>query len=398
MNSFQFIRLIWMIYGKGQIDLVKIQKMGLLAVKIGQVHALRLDFLPLEKCQKLAELYRKTIPISSESVLEQIDKSPFKKIEKKALASASVGQVHRAELKDGTQVVIKVIKNNFKEKFTKDVKSVKRLFKWILFFYPKLRKVFDPIGVLEHIEEYTLQELNLLNEIQGHETLKNIYEKYKKSYDLSRLAFPKIYKELSTENVMVSEFIPGKTFDEILDNKLEYKVLLELFNIHGFYLFQVGTFHGDIHAGNLMYYKNKIYFVDTGAIGHASKKLRIGLFNFLKNLSTANYDEAAKDLNKMANKRLDKTQFKAFYAEFRTLYADFFKKTVSEVSLTRKMMETIKLAVNSGMEFEKGMFSIIKSMMFLDGMVIRNNPNAILLKDMKKYMENLSDYQKKYGN
>jgi ubiquinone biosynthesis protein len=49
-------------------------------------------------------------------------------------------------------------------------------------------------------------------------------------------------------------------------------------------------------------------------------------------------------------------------------------------------METIKLGVNSGMGFEKGMFSIIKSLMFLDGMVLRCNPNAVLLEDMRQFV------------
>jgi ubiquinone biosynthesis protein len=70
------------------------------------------------------------------------------------------------------------------------------------------------------------------------------------------------------------------------------------------------------------------------------------------------------------------------------LYKDFEGSSVSEVSLTKKMMDTIKLGVHSGMEFEKGMFSIIKSLMYLDGMVLRCRPDAVLLRDMKPALEN----------
>lgn len=257
-----------------------------------------------------------------------------------------------------------------------------------------MRKVFDPIGILEHIEDYTLRELNLLNEIEGHDLLKKIYEENKENYDFSRLAFPKIYKEFSTENILVSEFVPGKTFDEILDNEMDYEVLLELFHVHGFYIFNCGIFHGDIHPGNLMYYKKKIYFIDTGAIGHVTPRIQKGLFNFFDALSLDNFDEAAKHLNQMAEVGLKEDQFKSFKKAFKTLYADFANKNVSEVSLTKKMMQTIKLGVNSGMEFEKGMFSIIKSMMFLDGMVIRNNPKAFLLKDMRNFIDEAKHLQK----
>ncbi len=393
MSIFQFIQLVRMIYGRKELNLEAIQKMGLLAIKIGQVHALRLDFLPVEKCRELAKLYQKTTPIPSESVLEQVDQSQFKTIDKNPLASASIGQVHRAQLKDGTEVVIKVVKADFKAAFKKDVKKVKWLFRLAIFFYRKLKGVFDPIAVLEHIEDYTLRELNLLNEIEGQNTLREIYEKNKNTYGLNKLAFPKIYPELSSENVMVSEFIPGKTFDELLDHEMKYETLLKLFHIHGFYIFNIGTFHGDIHPGNLMFHDDKIYFIDTGAVSHVSSRMQHGLFDFFDKLSQYDYEHAAENLNKMAKKRLKESEIEDFKAKFKSLYADFDGTSVSEVSMTKKMMQTIKLGVKSGMRFEKSMFAIIKSMMFLDGMVIRNNPDAVLLKDMQPFMKELNDFK-----
>lgn len=376
-----------MIYGNRRPDVEKIQKMGLLAVKIGQVHALRIDFLNEETCVELSKLYRANIPIKAEDALKNIDKTRFSWIDEKPLASASVGQVHRAKLLTGEEVVIKVIKSDFQNKFEKDVAAVKRFFKLVIFFYPKLARVFDPIGILKHIEDYTLRELNLFNEIEGHEILKGIHEKYKKDFDLSSLKFPKIYRELSSQNVMVSEYIPGNTFDEILDIAMDYSELLLLFKIHGFFMFNVGTFHGDIHPGNLMLWSDKIYFVDTGAIGYVSKRLSKGLLNFFDALSVYDYDLCAKRLNEMAEKGISGQRFEKFKAKFNVLYSDFRGKSVKEVSLTRKMMETIKLGVNSGMAFEKGMFSIIKSLMFLDGMVLRCYPDAVLLEDMRQFVK-----------
>jgi ubiquinone biosynthesis protein len=386
MNVFSFLKLIRMIYGGRTPDAGKIQEMGLLAVKIGQVHALRVDFLNEETCIELSKLYRANIPLKSEQVLKNIDRAKFSWIDERPLASASVSQVYRARLLTGEEVVIKVVKSNFKRIFEKDVTTVKRLFKFVIFFYPKLARVFDPIGILEHIEDYTLRELNLLNEIEGHDILREIYEKNKGTYDLSSLKFPKIYRELSSENAMVSEYIPGKTFDEILDNEMEYSDLLLLFKIHGFFMFNIGTFHGDIHPGNLMLYGDKIYFVDTGAIGHVSKKLSSGLLNFFDALSVYDYNLCATRLNEMAERGISGKQFEKFKVKFNDLYSDFKGRSVREVSLTRKMMETIKLGVNAGMGFEKGMFSIIKSLMFLDGMVLRCNPNAVLLEDMRQFL------------
>jgi len=400
MNWFAFVRLIRMIYGRGLPDINNIQRMGLLAVKIGQIHALRIDFLDAETCFALSKLYRKTVPVATEKALEAVDRNKFEWIDEQPMASASVGQVYKARLKSGEPVAIKIIKKNFKKQFEKDVRSARRLIRFVLFFYPKLSKVFDPMGILDHIEDYTLRELNLLNEIEGHEILKKLYLENREKYDLSRLKFPRIYRELSSENVMVSEYVPGRTFDELLDRDMRYAELLELFKIQGFFMFNLGTFHGDIHPGNLMLHKNNIYFIDTGAIGHVSSRLSRGLMNFFDALSVYDYDTCAKRLNEMAVQRIDGARFQKFNRKFRQLYSDFKGKSVSQVSLTQKMMQTIKLGVNSGMAFEKGMFSIIKSLMFLDGMVLRCDPDAELIPDMSEYIKEFKrlEIQPRSGN
>ena len=288
MNWIGFVRLMRSIYGRELPDLQKIQDQGLLAVKIAQVFALRIDFLNREKCQHLARLYRHTVEIPAEDMRRLLRQytdddfaGRFNTITDNALASASVGQVHRARLKGGDEVIIKLIKADCKKQFVRDVRSIKRLFQLAIMFYPKLQKVADPVGILENIEDYTLTELNLLNEIKGQDILKNIYLENRDRFDLSHLKFAELYRDLSNENVLVAEFIEGKTFDELLEEgRMPYDQLLELFHIHGFYMFVNGTFHGDIHPGNIILNDGNIYFVDTSAISRTGPKIRRGLFDF----------------------------------------------------------------------------------------------------------------------
>jgi ubiquinone biosynthesis protein len=89
----------------------------------------------------------------------------------------------------------------------------------------------------------------------------------------------------------------------------------------------------------------------------------------------------------MASKEIHGKTYDAYYVKLLDLYKDFEGKSVSDVSLTRKMMETIKLGVNSGMVFEKGMFPIIKSMMYLDGMVLKGAPDTVLMMEMRRFLE-----------
>ncbi len=403
MNWIQFAKLMKTIYGKELPDIDYIQELGLLAIKIGQTYAVRVDFLPEAHCQELSKLFRATQQTPSEDLFKLLEKycppdwrEAFEQIDEEPLASASVGQVHCATLKDSDKVAVKVVKDDFEERFKRDVRSLRRLLKIIIFFYRKLERVADPLGILASIEESTLSELDLRLEAKGQERLRDVQNEHEDTYDLSKLQFPNIYYELSNENVLVTELVEGRTFDELLETgDLAYEDLLDLFKIHGFYMFCVGVFHGDIHPGNIIRKDGKIYLLDTGAIATVSKQLRVGLFKFFDALSQFDYRACAKAMNAMATQKIGGDKFKRFEDGMVDLYSDFTDASVSEVSLTRRMMETIKLAVHSGMDFERGMYPVIKSLMYMDGMVLRCRPDAVLMHDMRPYIEVFQDHVKR---
>lgn len=395
MTWWRFARLIRAIFGPRLPDLERIQDDGLLAVKIAQTFALRIDFLDRAKCEHLAQLYRGARAVPAEAVeallaaaTDDAWRARFASIDPQPLAAASVGQVHRARLADGDEVAVKLIKQDFARRFAADADSVRRLFRLATFLYPKLARVADPVGMLANLREYTLSELDLRNEVAHADVLRGIRDAHAGVFDLAHLRFPEVHRDLSGERVLVSEYIPGPTLDELLARgELPYEKLLELFHLHGFFMFCVGTFHGDIHPGNVLLRDDDLYFVDTGALSHVCDRLRRGLFGFFAALSQWDYPTCAQRLNEMAERPIDGAAFERFRVKFLDLYRDFTHSSVAQVSLTRKMMETIKLGVHSGMVFERGMFPIIKSLMYLDGMVLRCRPEAVLLEDMRVFID-----------
>ena len=396
MRLSTLVRFARELRGKKPVNIEKIQSMGLLAVKLGQICALRPDLLEPDRCIQLQELYSRAPSIPAENFDKLLNKytsedfkSNFNKIEPTPFAAASIGQIHRAELKDGTKVVVKLIKGDFKKSFERDVKRMKRWMKMGLFFNPKLKKVGNPIGLLNHIEDYTLRELNLLNEITGKDRLEQLSIEYNDKFPMPKLRFPKIWKELSNENVLVMEEIQDSTLESHLNaGTMEWEDLLQLFRIHGAFMFGMGVFHGDLHPGNAMMSSNKNFtFIDTGAICEAPDHVRKALFGFFYFLAKGELKNAFDAMLTMADVAPTGKTLQTYYDSMFELYDGFVGTSVSEVSLTQQMMKTVKAAVLAGCSFGDEAFPIIRSLMYMDGMVLKGHPDVDLISSMGPYLD-----------
>lgn len=267
----------------------------------------------------------------------------------------------------------------------------------MIFFYPKLARVADPIGTLEDLERMTLSELDLRNEIKGVSVLKKTLDNHRdfiRKTVSHELTFPECITELSSEKILVSERLTGSSFRELLDTgTLPYPVLIDFFFQHVFCMLLDGYFHEDIHSGNIFFQDNKIYLLDNGSIGFASEKLRHGLTSFFYNLTHDRIAESASSLILMAeNSERNKHNFSRYERDFCKLYGGFSNKTLRELSLTQQMMASIKMAVHTGYKFERGMYPIIKSFMYLDGMARTCKPDTKLMEDVRPLIERFCEY------
>ena len=376
-----------------------IRSMGLLAVKLGQIFALRPDLIEPDRCIELQQLYSRASTIPEEDSQQLLDRfapdgfmDHFKHIEMKPFAAASIGQIHRAELKDGSKVVVKIIKSNFEASFKRDVQRMKRWIRMGLFFRPKLRKVGNPIGLLAHIEDYTLRELNLLNEIDGRNQLIAQAEAIEAHFEMPKLKFPKMWEALSNEHILVMEEITHPTLEDHLEaGTLTWPDMLELFRIHGAFMFGLGTFHGDLHPGNaMMDDQGNFLFIDTGAICNAPEHVRNALFGFFYFLAKGELKNAFDAMLTMAAVRPTGKTLETYYASMNELYEGFVGTSVSEVSLTEQMMKTVKAAVLAGCAFGEEAFPIIRSLMYMDGMVLKGHPSVDLISSMGPYLDEFS--------
>ncbi len=394
-----FLRFFRQLKGKKPVDIDAIQSMGLLAVKLGQIFALRPDLIEPERCIELQQLYSRAATIPEEDSQQLLDRfapegfmDHFESIEMRPFAAASIGQIHRAVMTDGTKVVIKIIKSDFEASFKRDVQRMKRWIRMGLFFNPRLRKVGNPIGLLAHIEDYTLRELNLLNEIDGRNQLIAQAEAIEHHFPMPKLKFPKVWEHLSNQHILVMEEITHPTLEDHLEaGTLTWPDMLDLFRIHGAFMFGIGTFHGDLHPGNaMMDGEGNFVFIDTGAICNAPEHVRNALFGFFYFLARGELKNAFDAMLTMAAVQPTGATLQTYYDSMNELYDGFVGTSVSEVSLTEQMMKTVKAAVLAGCAFGEEAFPIIRSLMYMDGMVLKGHPSVDLISSMGPYLDEFS--------
>jgi ubiquinone biosynthesis protein len=393
---YRFVKLFWRLFGPAErLDTVEIEQMGLLAVKIAQMYAVRADLLGPEKCRKLQRLYEDTTPLCWE-VFEEVfrrEASPklrenLADLEVEPLASASLGQVHAGRLTDGEEVVVKVVRSANAEEFLRDVEALRFLAKVALFMYPKLERLADPLGTIETVERLTLTEIDLRNEISGTDRLRAVRDEGLVLEHMSRLDFPDLHPEYATSRVVAAQRLRAHSVRHHLEaGTFPYEALLDLFKIHGYFLFFRGIFHGDLHPGNVHYEDGTFWFIDNANVEQVPTDFTRGLLDFLGLLGESRFADAARRIESLAVEPLPDNA--VFVRSFENLYAGFDSKPTGEVSLTNQMMATVKLAVHAGLEFPRGAFPVIKSLMYLDGMALKCAPEKNLLQDVIAFGKDL---------
>ncbi|MCK5561488.1 MAG: AarF/ABC1/UbiB kinase family protein, partial [Thermoplasmata archaeon] len=222
----------------------------------------------------------------------------FKSFDEKSIASASMGQVHKAVLLDGTKVVVKVQRPGIREIIDTDID--------IVYFFATLAeknipsmKTFRPVEVVRELEEMLHNEINYLLEAKNAE---NMYVNFQK---VPWVKIPKIFPELSTKRILTMELIEGHRLTKRglnvkgIDNK---KIATLIARAMVKQLFQDGFFQADPSPGNIFVIDNKtIAFVDFGAMGKISQSRRKQLMEMLVGVATNDVDSVLSSLLEMSD-------------------------------------------------------------------------------------------------
>jgi len=257
---------------------LSMEELGGAYIKLGQLLSLRPDLIPQEYCDEFSKLLDE-VPSESLAAVEKTIEEEFKKpvsaifthIDPKPLGSASVAQVHKARLKNGTAVAVKVQRSDIKQKFYADIDIIRFIGKKL---QKHLQNNINIALIVDEFERYTKKELDFTVEA-GH--IDEIREETKSR----SIIVPKVFWAQTTEKILTMEYLDGTKLSEIKQTAKPHaaRVLLDAFVDQ---IFQGGTFHADLHPGNVLMLKNgKLGMLDFGIVGHLdarTKKLGLELY------------------------------------------------------------------------------------------------------------------------
>lgn len=364
------------------------EELGPTFIKIGQILSTRPDILPVEYITELSKLQDSAPPFPYETVMEILKLELKEKIdllqsvEELPLACASVAQVHRGTLKDGTRCIVKVQRPDIEDRLLEDLQILIRIVKTA----PNtLRDVLlDPVEALEEILETTKVELNFLNEMEA------IHRFQSENESIRCVAIPKVFDHLCTKRVIVQEEVDGikitdkealvrEGYDmEDIGKKLILSYLYQLFNN--------GFFHGDPHPGNLLIEEGKIYFIDFGIMGALSKRTQNAINDLLLAM-------VKKDISALTNLVVEVADQKGplnknvLYEDIEYIVHYYLQSSLKNIQVSRLFMDLFEAARKNNLKLPKEYTTLLKSLLILEGVLSDLAPDLSIMEIAKDYLK-----------
>ncbi len=356
------------------------EELGGAFIKLGQLLSLRPDLIPKEYCDEFAKLQDNVKPFPFEDakkIIENELKKPlgevFSKFSNESIASASIGQVYSATLrKTNERVVIKVKRPRIELILKTDIELMLYLAKLIESHFPT--NIINPSEIVNEFKRYTENELDYLKEAR------NIEKFYANFAGDKKVEIPKLFREYTTSNVLVMEYIHGIKIGLIKRYKLNKKKIVK--NIVDAVFTQIfihGFFHADPHPGNILLLEDyKIAFLDFGIVGRLDEDIKNSVFMLFKGLIEKNLDDTANAMLKLGVVDYDINPA-VLKEDIQDSLGEFYNVPVEQIKLSAAFNNMINLAKRENIRFPSNFVLLGKSIITLEGVALQLDPKFNLV-------------------
>ncbi len=368
-----------------------LEDLGPVYVKFGQALSTRRDLLPEDIADELVKLQDRVPPFSNEIARQIIEKElgmsideAFSEFDPQPMASASVAQVHAAVLKNGEQVVVKVLRPNIEKRIHSDMGLIYELARFAERFWADARRL-HPMEVVAEFEKTTLDELDLIREAAN-------AAKIRRNFENSEIIYiPEIHWPLSRQKVMVMERIQGipvGDIDALTKAGADFKLLAER-GVEIFFtqVFRDNFFHADMHPGNIFVEVPAKYIaIDFGIVGTLSASDQHYLAeNFLAFFN--------RDYRKVAQMHVESgwvsssTRIEEFESAIRSVCEPIFEKPLKDISFGQLLLRLFQTARRFDMHVQPQLVLLQKTLLNIEGLGRQLYPELDLWQTAKPFLE-----------
>ncbi len=387
-----------------------LESLGPLYIKFGQLVSTRRDLIPAEFVHALSKLQDHVTPFDAEKARKMIElglgqpiEAIFERFENQPIAAASIAQVHAGILKDGREVVIKVLRPGIQNQIKQDIELLYFLAKWLPRFYKDFKRFRLP-EVVKEIENTLMAEIDLMVEAANASALKRCFSES----EIGRryVKIPEMIWEFSRKNILVSERmygIPMRNREALIEAGVNLSHLAKI-GVEVFYtqVFDFSFFHADLHPGNIFIDvqdpQNPQYIlIDFGIVGSLSQEDQYYLAaNFLAFFE--------RDYRKVAKLHIDSgwvpstTRVDAFESAMRTVSEPVFGRALKDISLGVTMGRLFQIAKQFEMEIQPQLLLLQKTLLNIEALARDLDPDLDLWGSCRPFFKKWMKRQVGWGS
>ena len=371
-----------------------LEDLGPSFIKLGQLMSTRADLFPSEYIDELKKLQDRIPPIPFEDIRSVIERElgqplsgMYTEFNSESLAAASVAQVHRAKLKTGEKVAVKVIRPGIEKKIREDIRLMYSLAE-------KIEGSFEigrSIGAINLVKEF---ERNIFRELDMYIEGGNI-ERFSSNFEGSDdLYVPKVYWNHTSRSVLTMEHIDGikmDQVDEIKANGIDPKEIA-MIGLRSFsrQLMDFGLFHADPHPGNtIVMYDGRVSLVDFGITGYLDEETMLQIANIFWGYAEHDYDlilAAFEDAGLIDAETLD---LRAFRTDLKDISEPFYGRTLQTISVKDVYDQVMKLVLKYRLRLPRNLLLLLNTFIQTEALGKILGSDASILEVTRPYARKL---------
>jgi len=368
-----------------------LEQLGPTFIKFGQLLSTRTDLLPSEYIDALARLQDHVEPLPLEYIERTVEEQlgvriskAFAEFEPTPLAAASIGQVHRAKLRNGRRVAVKIQRPDLRQQVFDDLAAMLEL-ATVLDNHTEVGRRVRFQQIVESLQEVIVRELDYRQEAENARALHHNLSSFEHFY------VPQVVDDYSSERVITLEYVEGAKITDLSPLvliELDRKTLAD--QIFRIYLHQVlidGLFHADPHPGNLMLTTDKrVALMDFGMVARVAPEMQQRLVKLLMALGDGRAEATAMELMAIGRPyhagHFQEDQFRERVAQLITLNK---ARPAAELQTGRMMIGLNAIAGETGLKLPSFMLMLAKTLLNLDKVVAVLDPEFEPNTALKRY-------------